>query len=168
MATDAARRRKWELYRERFPQIFWARVDKSGGPDACWPYRGSRRKAGYGRLVISGKYELAHRVAYRLTHDDLPDDVIVRHSCDNPPCCNPDHLRKGDHLANMADRLDRGHYASGADHPMARLTWAAVLRIRDRAATGETATSLAQEFGVSLSAAARVISGQTWKLRSTP
>ena len=108
MATAYARQRKWEVYRERFPQIFWARVDRSAGDEACWPYTGSRRGNGYGRLRLFGKYELAHRVAYRLTAGDIPDALHVCHRCDNPPCCNPAHLFVGTHQDNMNDKVAKG------------------------------------------------------------
>lgn len=119
MPNDAARKRKWELYRERFPEIFWARVDQSGGDQACWPYMGARRAAGYGRLRVRRKHELAHRIAYQLRHGPLDDQLMVCHSCDNPPCCNPAHLFAGTHQQNVDDKVAKGRARGRLSKPAA-------------------------------------------------
>jgi hypothetical protein len=76
---------------------FWAKVDKSGGPSACWLWTASTNK-GYGQLEIDGRPEGAHRIAYKLSIGPIPNGLSVCHSCDNPPCCNPSHLFLGSKL----------------------------------------------------------------------
>jgi len=71
---------------------FWAQVDRSGGPDACWEWQG-RRQRNYGRLGIVGRSESTHRIAYGLTEGEIPLDMYVSHTCHNRACCNPAHLR---------------------------------------------------------------------------
>jgi len=63
---------------------------------------------GYGAFGFDGKVQKAHRVAYMLTHGPIPDGGHILHSCDNPSCVNPDHLRVGTHTENMRDKLARG------------------------------------------------------------
>jgi hypothetical protein len=87
---------------------FWGRVDKSAGPDACWPWTGSRRGGGYGRVTVNGRSTSASRVAYELTHGTIPDGKHVCHTCDNPPCCNPAHLWVGTPADNTRDMLSKG------------------------------------------------------------
>lgn len=97
---------------------FWAKVDSSGGPAACWPYMGGRKKAnGYGTFFAkratpgkSGKSLAvnAHKFAYVVSKGQVPEGLIVRHKCDNPPCCNPDHLILGTYHDNNMDTLERG------------------------------------------------------------
>lgn len=91
------------------PELFWSHVDKSGGPEACWPWTLHRRAFGYGITGIGGgRTESAHRVALRLSGVTVPRGASVCHRCDNPPCCNPAHLYVGDYATNAADRERRG------------------------------------------------------------
>lgn len=92
---------------------FWSRVDRSAGPDDCWPWRGRPGPRGYGLLQGATDYRgfslLAHRIAFALHHQREPmPSLIIRHSCDNPPCCNPAHLLEGTHADNTADMIERG------------------------------------------------------------
>jgi hypothetical protein len=94
---------------------FWGKVDRSGGPDACWEWQGKRNYRGYGqkvlnRLSMSRKITGAHRVAYYLHHGVHPGDLIVRHKCDNPSCCNPAHLELGTIADNNRDTRERGRW----------------------------------------------------------
>lgn len=98
---------------------FWGKVDKRG-PKECWPWTATKLPQGYGIVSSAGigkrlkkPYPVgAHRVAYWLTHGgDFPvDPVCVLHSCDNPSCCNPAHLRLGDRQENSDDKMRRGRY----------------------------------------------------------
>lgn len=87
---------------------FWGKVDKSGGPNACWPY--CRLDAlGYGRFLKQGPYAYAHRTAWQSAKGAIPRNRDVLHRCDNRSCCNPAHLYLGTHQDNMLDmyRKDR-------------------------------------------------------------
>ena len=69
---------------------FWSKVDRSGGPDACWPYTGALVWDGYGRFRLTDRTVRAHRYAYELTHG--PTRSPLDHLCRNRVCCNPSHL----------------------------------------------------------------------------
>jgi HNH endonuclease len=90
---------------------FWGKVDKSGD---CWEWQGSKRITGHGNLYFRGKYTSASRVAYILTHGEVPSGLEVCHECDNPPCCNPAHLWVGTHAENMQDCHAKGRIENGA------------------------------------------------------
>lgn len=113
---------------------FYRRIARRA-PDACWPWLGYCLPNGYGTFSIephgSGKTLnlLAHRVAKTLALGrDLVD--LGRHSCDNPPCCNPAHILEGTHQDNHDDMVARGRQAAiqhlrgvyGTTHPAARYT----------------------------------------------
>lgn len=92
--------------------LFWAKVDKSAGPDGCWPYLGFRKWDGYGWIqrYIDGKPKnmTSHRFAWILTNGIPDDGMHILHRCDNPPCCNPAHLFLGTHQDNMKDKQAKG------------------------------------------------------------
>lgn len=84
---------------------FWGRVDTSGN---CWIWMGGKCRFGYGSSYSSGKYIKAHRHAYILSKGNIPKELEVMHSCDNPSCVRPEHLSLGTHRENMQDSLLRG------------------------------------------------------------
>lgn len=71
---------------------FWARIDRSAGPDECWGWKGAKRKNGVGRVKVEGKEVKAHTVVYNIVKGRIPDGEIVRHTCKSKGCCNPRHL----------------------------------------------------------------------------
>jgi hypothetical protein len=90
----------------------WSKVDLTTGPDTCWVFTGSRNEKGYGKISQGGDSNgkspwYAHRLAYAMAngmkYEDLPEELEVMHTCDNPPCCNPSHLVLGTSKDNKAD-----------------------------------------------------------------
>lgn len=84
---------------------FEALVDRSGGFWACWPWLG-KVQDGYGRIRFAGRIWYTHRLAFFLANGYLPEAVC--HRCDNPPCCNPAHLREGTFADNTAEMWAKG------------------------------------------------------------
>jgi len=93
---------------------FWAKVDISAGPYGCWIWTASRYPFGYGRFMSGGRDWASHRwLINYLRGRPLTRDEVVRHKCDNPPCCNPTHLCIGTQAENVRDREERGRSGSG-------------------------------------------------------
>lgn len=142
---------------------FWERVDKSG---ECWLWTGFRDKGGYGRVGHEGRSVLAHRFAYEIAVGPIPDGLDVLHSCDNPPCVNPAHLRAGTPSDNFADMVSRNRWEKpcGERHGMSKLTVESVRDIRARfSASRPSITAVGREFGVSKDTILSVILRRTWK-----
>lgn len=172
---------------------FWSKVDKSGGDDDCWPWRGTRNREHYGRVYCGKRRVAAHRIAYLLAIGPVPDGLFVCHACDNPPCCNPRHLWTGDAAANVADRVTKGRSASGDRsgtrlHPevlsrgddhwsrrtpgrlargeqngYAKLSVTDVQAIRERHAAGTSAKALGRVFGVADVTILSICKNKTWR-----
>jgi hypothetical protein len=137
------------------------------GCGECMPYTGRVDKNGYGRCPWEGVGNtLTHRLAYAVAHDlSLTDieGVVVRHTCDNPPCCNPNHLVVGTHGDNCKDKIIRGRLPVGEDAGPSKLTEAQVREIKTRLLGGERGKVLAKEFGVHVMTISDIKRGATWR-----
>lgn len=106
--------RDWPLI-TRLTHTGWDVTDRG-----CWEWRGPRSEKGYGllhapRLSLDGVR--VHRVIWEMHNTrTIPEDHVIRHRCDNPPCVNPDHLELGTVAENQADMVARGRsiaYSTG-------------------------------------------------------
>lgn len=137
----------------------------------CWEWEGKRNGGGYGYFYDpqTKKIELAHRRAWEIENGPIPAGASILHSCDNPACCNPAHLRTGTAKENAQDTKDHGRaepwYRSrnvGEAHPLARLTAQDVEGIKAMRAAGATYKAIGQRFGISLQQAQKICTGKTW------
>ena len=85
-------------------------VPSEGG---CLEWTGARHPTGYGQIgVTTGVLAYTHRVAWEFAfRREVPDGMWVLHHCDNPPCCNPDHLFLGTPMDNTRDMIRKGRAA---------------------------------------------------------
>lgn len=143
---------------------FWSQI-RIAAPNECWEWTGYLDPKGYGRTKYHGRLWFAHRLAYTLVKGEIPQDQFACHSCDNPRCCNPDHIWPGTNAENTKDRHQKGRDARGLSngantqpelhprgeqHGMAKLSDAQVAEIRDLYETGNfMKRTLARRFGVS-------------------
>ncbi|MFV2172293.1 HNH endonuclease signature motif containing protein [Actinomadura sp. LOL_016] len=84
-----------------------AQSDELPDDDACWEWAGARDSDGYGVKTVDGRQWRVHRLVFMQATGEDPAEHMVLHSCDNPPCYRPSHLRLGTHADNMRDKVER-------------------------------------------------------------
>lgn len=141
---------------------FWSRVSVRS-KDECWPWLGYVNSDGYGRFRPGGRQipkMQAHRFAFECTGGVIPPGMLLRHSCDNPSCCNPGHLLPGTHTENMQDKVARGRTPDqrGDRNANSKLTDAQVLEIRSSTDEG---IWLARKYGVAKSTISEIRNGKS-------
>lgn len=141
---------------------FWPKVQQ-GAPTECWEWQASLDTGGYGHIGAGPGRPLkrAHRVAYELTHGEIPPGLVVCHRCDNRRCCNPAHLFLGRQRDNIVDMISKGRRQEpvGVANPRAKLTEQQVKAIRaDRRPRRE----ILAEYGISGSTYHALMHRQTW------
>lgn len=75
----------------------------------CWEWTAARynNKHMYGSFRYNSKKTLAHRASYLIYNGDIPEGLLVCHTCDNEKCVNPGHLFLGTQSDNMQDMLSK-------------------------------------------------------------
>jgi hypothetical protein len=140
---------------------FWRRVDRSR---SCWIWKGGVRGDGYGAFSAGLRQVAAHRFSYELVHGEIPEGMVVMHSCDVPTCVNPAHLRLATPAENAADSARKARRPRGSRQHAAKLTEGQVLGLRDRyAAGGVTQAQLAAEYGISHALVSNIVTRKAWK-----
>ena len=157
-------------YSSKTVRRFWEKVDRSAGPDACWPFTGAKNDKGYGVFFVGEgdgpANAIASRFAFTIERREPGDDRVC-HRCDNPACCNPAHLFAGSQADNIADmwakdRQSPPPHPRGADNRASKLTDDAVLAIRSARARGVSIKALAAANDVSEATIKRAASGRSW------
>jgi hypothetical protein len=138
---------------------FWSRLDKTGGPDSCWIWRGYvNPQNGYGYVgeeLGGGRPSSVHRRAYQLHHEIDPGELHVLHKCDVRICGNPRHLFLGTPFDNWWDAVEKGRAAI-----VPKLTTDEVVAIRRSSARVQ---DLVEQFRVTGQAIRDVRQRVTWR-----
>jgi hypothetical protein len=137
---------------------FWPKLDKRGETE-CWLWLAGKNRVGYGWFTIGRKNKLAHRIAWAIANSRDPGRLVVMHTCDNPPCCNPAHLRLGTIQENVADMVAKGRALQGTRSPYAKLTAEQVIEIRKAKASYR---AQAAQYGVGMTTIKGVRTGRTY------
>lgn len=129
----------------------------------CIEWDGCRDKDGYGVIGKTTYGESrAHRHVYKLVHGSIPDGMVIRHKCDNPSCCNVDHLVPGTNAENSADMLSRNRSAKGERVGRAKLTDEMVREIRLLYRIGITQKEIAAQYPVTQSSVSLIVLRKQW------
>lgn len=117
----------------------------------------------YGARRYKGRTINYNRAVYQEIHGDLEPGLVVMHTCDNPRCINPDHLRAGTQSENVQDMLRKGrdNYVNptGESHGMSKLTAEQVAEIKE---SSDFQRVLAERFGVARTTISAIKTGRSW------
>lgn len=122
---------------------FWSKVNK-GEPDECWEWTASLGTKGYGQFGYEGKILGAHRVAYLLTHGEIPNGKQIAHTCHNKLCCNPAHLEAQTNSENSFANYQDGR------HKFAVVTEVQIKEIVSLQKQGAKPTAISKKLGLKL------------------
>lgn len=139
--------------------VFETRINKT---KTCWYWTGLCNDYGYGILIASGGKRLrAHRFSYEFFNKTkIPKGKIIMHTCDNPPCVNPKHLRIGTKAENNKDTSIKRRHNYGLKHWNGRLSEKEIKEILE---STDTQASLSLRYGVNQSHISRIRSGKVRK-----
>ncbi len=138
------------------------KIDKNG----CWIWVGSTNNRGYGTFWNGKVADFAHHFSWEIAnHQTIPNGSFILHSCDNPSCVNPSHLRLGSHKDNMEDMLSKGRQRvpKGEESGRCKYSEKIIRAIRFRAANGENTKILEKEFNISRQYLKDIIDRKYWK-----
>jgi len=135
-------------------------IDANG----CWICTSHRpTKRGYAKCWCNGKKQGAHRIMYERFKGPIPDDLVVRHTCDVRLCINPDHLVVGTAADNNRDMMQRGRqrFLKGEALSHAKLSEEQVLFIREHSEI--RGVEVARILGISTAQVSCIRTGKYWK-----
>lgn len=138
------------------------KIDANG----CWVWSATCFQFGHGRVKIKSKDLKAHRVSWEYHKGPIPDGMFVLHTCDNPPCINPEHLFLGTQLENMRDMHSKNRNVSslGEKHGRSKLTEVEVKQIKNMLLEGRYShREIGEGFGVTGAAITQIAIGNNWR-----
>ncbi len=145
---------------------FWSKVLLTSNPERCWLWQGKTDgKMGYGKTrVVVDNYTIigAHRVAYYFFNRKVPT-LSVLHSCDNPICVNPHHLREGTAKDNVQDAITRGRWPIGQQKVNSRLQDSDIPVIRQKRKEGVVLRVLAEQYNVNISTISLIVRNKSYR-----
>ncbi len=159
----------------RIPELSQRVIDRfkkrvaAGDPDRCWIWLGQSDRSGYGYIQIKKRRYVVTRIAYAIASGHDPGDLGILHSCDNPSCVNPGHLRPGTQADNLNDARLRNRLPVGEARSNARLSEEKVRAIHAAYSTGDYSLSeVARMFGVSRGSVHDVVYLRGWRYLGLP
>lgn len=142
-----------ELTDKEFLRFRYGIDDHEGDRSKCWNWSRAVNRDNRGTLKIrhNGVEQNIYvaRIAFKLATGIDPVGFVVAHTCDNPRCCNPDHLFKATQTENVIDKVNKSRQARGRQMPFARLSDEVVAIIRKEYRPWKMGfRKLAERFGV--------------------
>lgn len=147
----------------------WPKIECRDVDDCWWWVAKAKHPYGYGRVSFGRKIQVkAHQAVYALVNGPIEPGKVVRHSCDNPGCCNPKHLLIGTQKDNSQDAVWRNravapptHY--DVRHHNVKITEEEFYSIK---VDTRSARIVAAQYGLCDMTVYRIRNGKTWMRKS--
>ena len=163
-------KKKMSIAGKNSPEDVWKQIDKHSECIwfmwTCWEWVGGLNSTGYGVMGIDYKKYLAHRIVYKEIYGEIMNGLFVLHKCNNPKCCNPNHLYLGTQTDNVEQMFKEGraNTACGERTGAAKLTEKDVLEIRRLYLTGDySQRDLGKMFEVDHKVICNIINRNAWR-----
>lgn len=141
-------------------------IEKSKKVGDCLVFKGSINNKGYGQIKSNNKNCKVHRLSYQMFKGEIPEGLIVRHTCDNPSCWNPEHLLVGTQADNTNDMISRNRNTNGCLGELnvnAKLNGNKVKEIKRLLKHGVTQKVISEKFLVSNQLISCIKTNKIWK-----
>jgi len=160
--------------KEMMEPLFLKRIfDKIdfGEIDKCWNWTGTIGKDNYGQVRLSrihhGKRSssCASRFIYKVCYNepDIKPQQFVCHTCDNPTCCNPNHLFLGSPQDNVDDMVTKKRHSYGEKNHMAKITTEMVWEVKKMLLDGHRMFEIANQLGLTYKTVQHIKWENCWK-----
>jgi len=150
---------------------FWKRVIIPLDLNDCWIWNGWTDRDGYGKFGFiddNGIRQMynTHRFSYECYNGQIPEELLVCHDCDNPPCINPNHLFCGTQNDNIQDKVQKGRSIVnvGEDNPMCYHTSNEIQNILDDIVSGKytSVNMICNDFDINNQTVHEILRGEAW------
>ena len=121
----------------------------------CWLWTYHTNSKGYGVVKVNKKDCKAHRISFQEFVGDIPDGAIVMHTCDNPSCVNPRHLRIGTYSDNTRDMYLKNRF------PLQKINAEVANKIYEDCKLMKQ-KDVAEKYGVGFRTVSAIATGKTW------
>ncbi len=145
---------------ERIKLLYEKKVIRKSDNE-CWDWSGMIDDSGYASMKVHRKNEKASRMSWLMNFGEIPNGLLVCHTCDNRLCTNPKHLWLGTHQMNVTDMMSKGRHV--VTRGGAKLTEEQVKEIKKLLKEGITVTEIAKTYNMKQSSISLIKLGKNWK-----
>ena len=144
---------------------FFKSINYPGNDFECWLWM-KDLNFGYGIFHINQiKKVRAHRFIYECYYGPIPPGLLVMHSCDNPRCCNPEHLSIGTTQDNVDDKIRKNCQAVGSKNGFSTLTEDEIIDILEGIKNDKfkTRSQICQQYSISNQTIYMILNRKRWQ-----